>query len=168
MKYYLKENFRLLYADGQLYNEEGDIVYTYENANIILPRIDLFKYGVNIGHIKKKFTWFLSRYDIIYGAEHMGSLQQQLKFIGSEMYIEDLGWTIKGDFLSMNYDIINEDNELIATVDQEIFRLTQRFYVDIYDEDNEELIVLLVLAINQFDKDRKAAASSSAHVHSSH
>ena len=92
----------------------------------------------------------------------MGSLQQQLKFIGSEMYIEDLGWTIKGDFLSMNYDIINEQDELIATVDQEIFRLTQRFYIDIYDEDNEELIVLLVLAINQFDKDRKAAASSSA------
>ena len=56
---------------------------------------------------------------------------------------------------------------MIAEVDQEIFRLTQRFYIDIYDEENEVLIILLVLAINQFDKDVASAAASSSSSHSS-
>ena len=43
------------------------------------------------------------------------------------------------------------------------------FYVDIYDEENEVLILLLVLAINQFDKDVAAsAAASSSHSSASH
>ena len=60
-------------------------------------------------------------------------------------------------------EIYNENDELIAEVDQEIFRFTQRFYIDIYDEENEVLIILLALAINQFDKDVASAAAASSH-----
>ncbi len=165
MKYYLKENFRLLHADGQLYNEAGEEVYTYKNKNVFFPRIDLCKYGINIGHIKEQFRWFLDHFDIVYGAETVGTLEEKLRFLGSEMWIHELGWRIEGDIFSMNYDIYNENDEVIAVVDQEIFRMTQRFYIDIYDEDNEELIVLLVLAVNQFDKNKKAAAAAAASAH---
>ena len=165
MKYYLKENFRFLHADGQLYDENGTAVYTYRNKNLFLPRIDLCKYGVNIGHVKKQFRWILDQYDIVYGPDHVGSLNQDLKFLGSEFRIDDLGWRIVGDIFSMNYDIYNEEGAMIATVSQEFFRLTQRFYIDIFDEYNEELIVLIVMAINQYDKDRQAAAAAAASCH---
>ena len=84
-----------------------------------------------------------------------------------ELRIDELGWTIKGDLFDWHYQIFDEEGLLMAQIDQEIFRLTQRFYIDIYDEQNEELIILLVIALNQFDKDRAAAASSSAASHSS-
>ncbi len=159
-RYYLRENFRFLYADGQIYDENGRKVYTYYNRNMVFPRIDLLKFGVNIGHVKKEFSWFLRHYDIVYGAENMGCLDENLRFLGSEMVIDQLGWTIRGDILSMNYEVFNEDDELIAAVSQEWFRLTQRFGIEIYDEDDEELIILLILAINQYDKDKAASAAA--------
>ena len=64
MKYYFKENFHLIYADGQLYDENNDVAYEYENKTIFFPEIDLYKDGEKIGYVKKQFKWFLRSYDI--------------------------------------------------------------------------------------------------------
>ena len=162
MRYYLEENFRWFKADGQLYNEAGDEVYYYENRGLFLPRIDLYKYDVNIWHVQTRFSWVRAIYDLIYGSETVGTLNSRLQFIRSTLDIEGLGWRVEGDIFSYNFDIINENGIIIAHMDQKIFHMTQHFTIEIFDEDNEELIVLLVLAINQYDKQRKAAASAAA------
>ena len=162
MKYYLKENFRFLYADGQLYDEDDNIAYEFQNQTLMFPQIDLYRNGEAVGHIKKRFSWFLEKYDIYHYDNYVDSLNQQFRFFRSELILERLNWTVKGDFFSWHYEILNEYGELIARVDQELFRLTQRFFIEIFDERNEDLVILIVLAINQFDKDRQAAASSSA------
>ena len=41
MKYYLKENFRFLYDEGQIYDENGDVAYTFEKETLFLPKISL-------------------------------------------------------------------------------------------------------------------------------
>ena len=160
MKYYLKENFRWIKADGQLYNEAGDEVYCYENRGLFLPRIDLYKYDVNIGHVQTRFSWIRAIYDLVYGSEIVGTLNSKLQFIRSSLEIERLGWRVEGDIFSYNFDIINENGIIVAHMNQEVFHMTQHFSIEIFDEDNEELIVLLVLAINQYDKQRKAAAAA--------
>jgi|GEM_PF-2016887 uncharacterized protein YxjI len=162
MKYYLKENFHLLYADGNIYDEYDRPVYSYENTTLMFPQIDLYKNGERVGHVKKNFSWFLRNYDLYLDDVNVDTIQQEFTWFKSELTLERLGWTIKGDFFSWDYQIYNEYGDMIANMDQELFRLTQRFTIDIYDEDNEELIILVVLAINQFDKDRDSAASSSA------
>ncbi|MBQ6559799.1 MAG: hypothetical protein IJL85_03115 [Erysipelotrichaceae bacterium] len=169
MKYYLKENFRFLYADGQLYDENDNVVYYYENKTLLYPKIGLYKDDKMIGFVKKNFTWFLRQYDLFLDDEFVGSLDQKFTWFRSQLDLSDLGWTIRGDLFDWHYEIYDKDDLLIARVDQELFRLTQRFYIDIYDEDNEELVILLVIALNQFDKDRAAASSAaSSGSHSSH
>ena len=161
-RFYFKENLHFLYANGQLFDENEEIVYSYENQTLFLPQIDLYKYNEKIGHVQKQFQFFLRRYDLVYKDEEVGSLNQEFSFFKPELYVEGLGFTVRGDFFSLHYEICDEDGVLLARVDQELFHLTPHYYVDIYDEENEELLVLLVIAINQFDKDRSAAASSGA------
>ena len=162
MKYYLKENFRFLYHDGQLYDETGREVYRFENVTLFLPQIDLYKEGYKIGHIKKNFTFFLKEYDVYYQDRLFCTINQRFTFFNSRMDIGQLGWRIEGDFFSWHYKIYDENDVLIATADQELFRLTQRFYIDILDENREDLIVLLILAINQYDREVAASASASS------
>ena len=163
MKYYFKENFRLMYADGQLYGPHDEVVYKYENMTLFLPQVNLYKYGKKVGHIKKNFTLFLRSYDIFIDDVFVDSLDQELTFFHPELSLRKLGWTVKGDFFAWDYEIINERGRVIADVNQEIFHLTKHYCIDIHDESNEELIVLVILAINQFDKDRDSSASLGAH-----
>ena len=128
----------------------------------VIPQIDLYKYGERVGHVKKNFSWFLRNYDLYLDDVNVDTLQQEFTWFKSELTLERHGWTIKGDFFSWDYQIYDENGDMIADMDQELFRLTKHFTINIFDEDNEELIILLVLAINQFDKDRDSAASSSA------
>ena len=165
MKYYLKENFRFFYADGQLFDEDGNVAYEYENTRLMFPQVCLFRHNDLVGSIQKRLTWFLSRYDIYHHDQYVDSIQQRFKVFENELDMESLGWTIMGDFFSWHYEIYNEYGDLIARADQEPFRWTQRFYIEIYDEDNEELILLLIMAINQFDKDMQAAGAAAAAAH---
>lgn len=160
MKYYFKENFRFLYADGQLYDKHDEEVYKFENVTLLLPQVNLYKYGKKVGHIKQNFTFFLRSYDIYLDDVFIDSLEQEFTFFKPELSLNKLGWSIKGDFFGWDYQIYNERNQLIAEVDEEIFHLTKHYYIDIRDESNEELLILLVLAINQFDKDRDSSSSS--------
>lgn len=168
MKYYFKENFRFLYADGALYDSNNNPVYTYRNQTLFFPQIDLYRYGEKVGHVKKNFTFFLNRYDIVLRNVLVDSLQQQFKLFRQELRLERLGWTIRGNFLALNYEIYDANDNIICKVDQELFHLTRQYYVNVMDESQELLIILLVLAINQYDKDLSAAANSAQSHHHSH
>ncbi|MBQ3384516.1 MAG: hypothetical protein IJG59_04795 [Erysipelotrichaceae bacterium] len=169
MKYYFKENFRLLYADGALYDSHNNPVYTYRNQTLFFPQIDLFRYGEKVGHVKKNFTFFLRQYDIFVKGRMIDTLNQQFTLFRQELQLERLGWTIKGDFLALSYQIYDRNGNMICEVDQELFHLTRQYYVNILDESQELLIILVVLAINQYDKDLSAASSSASHhSHSNH
>ena len=162
MKYYFKENFRLLYADGALYDEYERPAYEYQNTTLMFPKIELYRDGELVGHVKKNFTLFLRQYDIYLGDELVDTLNQKFTFFRPELTLEQLGWKISGDFFALDYEIRDANGILLCDVNQELFRLTRRYYVDIKDEEYEELLVLLVLAINQFDKDLSNAHASSS------
>ena len=162
MRLYLKENFRLLYPDGQLYDEYGNVVYRYSNITMMFPKIELYKDNQLVGYVKKRFTLFLREYDIYYDDVYIDTLFERFKFFTSELHLEKIGWTVKGDFFSWNYQIYDEKGNIMADVNQDIWHLTKRFYIDIFDEKNKESIILLMLAINQYDRDRDAAASGGA------
>ena len=168
MKYYFKENFRLLYADGALYDSHNNPLYTYRNQTLFFPQIDLFRYGEKVGHVKKNFTFFLRQYDIFVKGRMIDTLNQQFTLFRQELQLERLGWTIKGDFLALSYQIYDRNGNMICEVDQELFHLTRQYYVNILDESQEMLIILVVLAINQYDKDLSASSSAAHHSHSNH
>ena len=165
MKYYLKENFHLLVADGQLLNELGEAVYTYENEFSLLPKVHLYRDGEEIGRVEKAWTFFMMKYDLYLRGEFVDSLTQKMKMFGSRFEFPQLGWHVEGDFAGLNYRIYDEHGNLAAEADQEILTMTQRFFIDIRQEEYEDLIILLVIAINQFDKDIRSRNSASVHVH---
>lgn len=167
MKYYFKENLRLLYADGQLYDASDNPVYSYANTTLFFPRIELYHHGQMVGHVKKNFTFFLREYDLYIGETMTDTLKQNFTFFKPQLELQRRGWRIDGDFLALHYRIYDRNDNVICEVDQELFRLTRRYYVNIYDESQELLLILLVLAINQFDKDLSAAANSSHQHHHS-
>ena len=168
MKYYFRENFRFLYADGALYDSNNNQVYTYENQTIFFPEIDLFRYGEKVGHVKKNFTFFLREYDIFVKDRMVDTLNQQFTLFRQELKLNNLGWTVKGDFMALSYQIYDRNDNVICEVDQELFHFTRHYCINVVDESQELLIILVVLAINQYDKDLSAAHSSSAHSSSNH
>ncbi len=162
MKFYLKEKLTFLYAKGEIYDENDEVAYSFENETIFFPKIRLYdRSGEELGRVEKQFTLFLREYQIFLNDRFIDSIKQQLTFFRSELDLENIGWHIEGDFFAWNYQIINEYDEIVADIHQEIFHFTKQYSIEVYDERNADLAILIILAINQFDKDNDAAHSSS-------
>lgn len=155
MKYYLEDNVFLMLVDGHIYDEDGEEAYTftYPIMNHGHPEIDLYRKNEYIGTVKESFRTALRRYDIYYKGDLIDILNQKYTRFCSRMVPKRLGWIIEGDFLARNYLILNENREPLASVRQELFRLIRHFSIDIHDPESESLLILLALAINQFDKE---------------
>ena len=168
MKFYLKEKLTFLYAKGEIFDENEEVAYTFKNETLFLPKITLMdRYGEEIGRVEKQFTLFLREYQIYLYDRYIDSIKQQFTFFRHELDFEKIGWKIEGDFLAWNYQIINDNDEIVADVHEEIFHFTKQYSIEVYDERNADLAILIVLAINQFDKDNDAAQASASSSHSS-
>lgn len=166
MKYYFKEKFTFLFDRGELYDEAGNTAYTFQSTTVMFPEIHLYgRYG-EIGMVQTRFAWFLSKYDLYLNGNYVDRLQQELTLFRPRLYLEEKGWTVQGDFMHWDYDIIDAEGNLIAQMDEELWHLTKHFVLNIYDEENEELILLVMLGI--FLKDKSASSNAGAAAAGSH
>ena len=159
-KYYFKENFHFLYADGQLYDERENIVYDYQNETLMFPKISLYRHGQYLGHVQKNVSFMLSSFDIYVDGILVDTLQQNFALFRNSLYLKQRNWRVEGSFASLHFQIFNDHDELVAEIDKELFRMTQRYFIEIYDEPREIFIILMILAVNQLVKDNDSAAAS--------
>ncbi|MBQ1740714.1 MAG: hypothetical protein II042_03190 [Erysipelotrichaceae bacterium] len=158
MRYSFEEDAHLFQASGKIYDEEDQVVYRYQNSHMVEPRIDLFKYDVNIGHVISRFSLLHRSYEIFYGADLIGVLEVNSSLSSMQLSIPELGWHIEGGAFCEKFDILNEKEELIAIADKKGPVLSRQYGIEIYDEFNEEMIILLIVALNQYIKEKEAAA----------
>ncbi len=156
MKLYFKQRFFSWFDSYDIYDKEGNVVYTVKgqlswghclhihNANgehiatiqekifRWLPTFEIYKYDSYVGHIKKKFQLIYNDFEIDYN-----------------------GWTVEGDWLEWDYSILNKQGAKIATVEKQLFKLTDTYVIDVYDSADDLDALLVVLAIDAEKCSRK-------------
>ena len=159
MKYYLKEKLRFFVNEGDLMDEEKNVVYRYDNRTKFSPKINLYRNDEKIACVQSEFSLFYARYAMYYRDKEVGKLEQRFNKTEPEFLIQGLGWRVKGDMNAMKYDIFDEKGELLVNVSQQPFDQILRMCIDIKDEEREELILTCVMAVYQYQKQRQAAVA---------
>ena len=76
--------------------------------------------------------------------------------------IEELGWTINGHILQMNYYISDEKGDVIGVVGEKVLSLHDKFCIDIYQPQYEKEVVAILVTLIHMLQDRRRSASSSS------
>ena len=153
MKYYLEQQADLLYEKGLFLTEDEEEAYTFEADRVMLPEIYLYQNGFEIGHVATKLSLLIRKYDLYIGDELIDTVEEEPQLFRSKLVMENLGYQIRGDIWNLNFEIINESDEIVCEVQEEMWHLMKNFSVDIFDEENEILLLLIVLAIFRFTND---------------
>lgn len=80
-------------------------------------------------------------------------------FFTTVMNIEELGWTLEGDFLNLNFTIKDRNSQLIAVVCQKAFSMHDRYCMDIYDLSYTNEIVTVVVVLQHILRRRNQQQS---------
>ena len=158
MKYYFKENFHFLYGDGQLYDEEGNIAYTFEQKTAMFPEVHLYREGEDLGYVATQFKILFREYYLYMNGEKKETINSMFTLFKTHLMLLNSHWTVNGSFMSLTYNIKNQKGETVAVIDRE-WGIGNRYYIDVLDEENEVFILLIVLIINLYNKGAANAAA---------
>ncbi|MBO4415765.1 MAG: LURP-one-related family protein [Lachnospiraceae bacterium] len=117
--------------------------------------------GEQIAHIERKLLSLHERHFITMADGLQFELSNELFHLIKDITnIEGLGWQLTGNILGLNFELRDADGSIIAVIGQKMLSLHDKYCVDIYKKEYEEIVVAILVTLQHMIRDRNAAASS--------
>ena len=144
-------------------DEQETVVYTSQSKMIsIHDKTDVVRAdGSPVAHIERKIltlreVHFVTMED---GTEFQLS-NEILHIIKDVTNIVGLGWRIDGNILQMNFVLKDENEQIIAAIGQKAISLHDKYCIDIYQPQYEEIVVAILIALEHMLTDRRNAGAA--------
>lgn len=163
VQFYIKQKFWSW--GGKFFVKDQQDQPHYEVTGSVLKWLKEFQItdlaGRDVAHIKKEWTWFLPRFTIRLSTGEAFYLQKEFTWFRPKYHIEGLDMVVQGDFWDMDFTLV-KDGQIVATINQEWFRMTSTYQVTVHEEKYSDLVIALVIAIDYVKEMEAAAARSGA------
>lgn len=149
MKLLFKQRFFSWFDSYDIYNENGETVYTVEGKLSWGHKLHILnKYGEHIAAVKQVMLTFMPKFELYENGKYIGSIQKKISFFKPYFEIDFNGWSVSGNFFEWDYNIVGKSGKTIATVSKELLNFTDTYAIETED-DNDALYALMVtLAID--------------------
>lgn len=150
-------------AEGNLNYESYSQFFSFRDKTDI-TRAD----GSLLAHMEKKILSLHQRHFVTMADGTEFELSTEiLHLIKDIINIEGLGWQIQGNILQMNFNLLDPNGQIIAVIGQKFMSLHDKYSVDIYQPQFEEIVVAILVCLQHIVRDRESSANSSSTTSSS-
>lgn len=119
--------------------------------------------GNQVAHIERKIFTLHERHFITMADGTKFELANELFHLVKDITnIEGLGWQLRGNIAGLNFELYDEQENVIAVIGQKMFSIHDKYCIDIYQPEYEDKIVAILITLQHMMKDRQAAASASS------
>lgn len=119
--------------------------------------------GRHVAHIERKFFSLHERHFISMEDGTAFELSNELfHLIRDVTNIEGLGWQLQGNILGLNFELYDENGEIVAVIAQKLFSLHDKYCIDIYRPQFEKIVVAILITLQHMIRDRQNAQASSS------
>ncbi len=149
MKLLFKQRLFSWFDSYDIYNEQGDTVYTVKGQFGWGHRLKIFDgAGNEIGMIAERVFSFLPRYEMYIGDRYVGCISKAFSFFRPKFNIDYNGWQVEGNWFEWDYCICDASGRQVVTVTKEFFQWTDTYVIDIVSPEDALYALMLVLAID--------------------
>ena len=124
--------------------------------------------GKQVAHIERKFWTLHQRHFITMADGTYFELSNELWHLIKDISnIEGLGWQLRGNIAGLNFQLWDENENIIAVISHKLISMHDKYCVDIYQPDKEPVVIAILVTLQHMIKDREAARSASSNSFSS-
>ena len=149
MKLCFKQRIFSWFDSYDIYDEDGNTVFTVEGKlswgkclHICMPD------GEHIATLKQVIFAFLPRFDLYIGDRLVGSIKKEFTFLRPRFSVDYNGWSVEGNFLEWDYQIMDQNGDEAALVQKELFRMSDTYVIDVAKREDALGALMVVLAID--------------------
>lgn len=150
MKLYIQEKAFSITEQFFVKDEAGNDKYMVKAPLGFRVGLKLNIYDMNgneLGHIDQKAFSFNPTFRVYRGGIQTATIVKKFTFIKQKYEVEELNWTVHGDFLAHEY-VIESPQGQIMTIHKEWFSWGDSFVLDFTNNTNELEALAIVLAID--------------------
>ena len=144
---------------------EENVVYRAESKFFSLrDKTDIFDAADNlVAHIERKIFTIRQRHYVSMADGTSFELSNELlHLIKAITNIEGLGWQLRGNILGLNFELYDQNDQIIAVIAQKMISLHDKYCIDIYRPEYEKTIVAILVTLQHMIRDRENASSGSS------
>lgn len=146
-------------------DDNENVVYTSQSKVLSLhDKTDVVDAEGNaVAHIERKIltlheTHFITMAD---GTEFELS-NEIMHLVKDVTNVVGLGWQLRGNIIGLNFELYDENEEIIAVIAQKLVSIHDKYCIDIYRPDLEKYVIAILVALQHMIKDRENTSSSSS------
>ena len=144
---------------------EENVVYRAESKFFSLrDKTDIFDAADNlVAHIERKIFTIRQRHYVSMADGTSFELSNELlHLIKAITNIEGLGWQLRGNILGLNFELYDQNDQIIAVIAQKMISLHDKYCIDIYRPEYEKTVVAILVTLQHMIRDRENASSGSS------
>lgn len=148
-KLYIKQKLFNIKQDFYIKDENGQDVYQIDGKLLNIGRKVILKdnLGNELAVIQQEILHIMPHYNIWINDKKIATVRKKFTILRPQYLIDDIGWTIQGDVLTLNYSI-NDGNQEIAKINKKIVAMSDTYEVIIERDQDEIAIIAVVMAID--------------------
>ena len=119
--------------------------------------------GEHVSHMERKIFSIHERHFITMANGFQFELSNELWHIYKDVTnLPELGWQLRGNIFGLNFELYDENGNIIAVIGQKMMSLHDKYCIDIYRPDLEPIVVSILVTLQHMIRDRQASSSSSS------
>ena len=149
MKLLFKQRLFSWFDSYDIYDEAGNTLYEVKGQLAWGHCLKIFNCcGDEMGTVKQRLLTLLPTFDIYLGGQCVGSIRRKFTFFVPRYEIDFNGWTVEGTIWEWDYSIRDAAGTPIASISKELFHLTDTYVIDVANPADALCALMLVLAID--------------------
>ena len=118
--------------------------------------------GNVIAHLEKRPVSLHEKHFITMADGRKFTLSNEIFHIIKDITnIEGLGWQLRGNIIGLNFNLLDENGQPIATVGKKMISIHEKYCIDIYKPEYEQIVVAIVIQLEKMLETRSENESES-------
>ena len=141
-----------LHQKVEIKDEQGNTLYWTKSAIItIRGKTDIFDpQGAPVAHLEKKPISLHEKHYITMADGRQFTLSNELFHVIKDITnIQGLDWQLQGNVLGLNFTLFDRNGGPIAAIGQKMVSLHNRYSIDLYQPQYEQIVVAIVIALQK-------------------
>ena len=149
MQLLFKQRFFSWFDSYDIFDGQGQTVYTVEGKLSWGHRLHILDArGEHIATVKQRLMTFMPCFELYEGERYVGCIKKEFTFFRPSFSVDCNGWSVSGDFMEWDYQIVDAAGDVVTTVSKELFQMTDTYMIDVPDPENALHALMVVLAID--------------------
>ena len=133
--------------------DEQDNVKYYTKSSVVAikGKTDIMDAAGNIvAHLEKRPVSLHEKHFITMADGRNFTLSNEILHVFKDITnIEGLGWQLQGNIIGLHFNLLDEKGAPIATVGKKAVSIHDKYYIDIYQPEQEQVVVAIVIQLEK-------------------